>query len=143
MEEMVFEFTNMTRKKGLSLSFNCPSDLDISADGDKLREIIINLVDNAIKFTPSGGKVTLQAEEREKYVDISVEDTGIGIPPESLDEIFDRFHQIQRKERGSREGTGIGLAIVKSLVELHGGNITVHSEPGKGSRFTVTLPREK
>jgi signal transduction histidine kinase len=143
MEEMVFEFTNMTRKKGVSLSLNCPSDLSVFADGDKLREIITNLVDNAIKFTPSGGEVTLQAEDREKYVDISVEDTGIGIPPESVDEIFDRFHQVQRKERGSREGTGIGLAIVKSLVELHGGNVTVQSEIGKGSRFTVALPKEK
>jgi signal transduction histidine kinase len=143
MEEMVFEFTNIAERKGVSLSFNCPSDLSIFADGDKLREVIINLVDNAIKFTPSGGRVTLQAEDREKYVDISVEDTGIGIPPESLDEIFDRFHQVQRKERGSREGIGIGLAIVKSLVELHGGNVTVRSEPGRGSRFTVTLPREK
>jgi signal transduction histidine kinase len=143
MEEMVFELTNIADKKGIFLSFNCPSDLRIFVDEGKLREVIINLVDNAIKFTPSGGKVTLQAEEREKYVDISVEDTGIGIPPESLDEIFDRFHQVQRKERGNSEGIGIGLAIVKSLVDLHGGNVTVQSEPGKGSRFTVTLPKEK
>jgi len=143
MEEMVFEFTNIAEKKGVSLSFDCPPDLTIFADGDKLREIIINLVDNAIKFTPSGGKVTLQAEEREKYVDISVEDTGAGIPPESLDEIFDRFHQVQMREKVNSEGIGIGLAIVKSLVELHGGNVIVRSEPGKGSRFTVTLPKEK
>ena len=143
MEEMVFEFTNIAKKKGISLSFSCPSDLNILADEDKLREVIINLLDNAIKFTPSGGKVTLHAEEREKYVDIAVEDTGAGIPPESLDEIFERFHQVQMREKVNSEGIGIGLAIVKSLVDLHGGNVTVHSELGKGSRFTVTLPKEK
>lgn len=142
MEEMVFEFTNIAEKKGVSISFNCPSDLTIFADGDKLREVIINLVDNAIKFTPSGGRVTLHAEERDKYVDIAVEDTGAGIPQESLDEIFDRFHQVRRREKINSEGIGIGLAIVKSLVELHGGNVTVRSESGKGSRFTVTLPKE-
>ncbi len=143
MEEMVFEFTNMAKKRGVSLSFNCPPDLTIFADGDKLREVIINLLDNAVKFTPSGGRVTLQAEDRERCVDISVEDTGAGIPQESLDEIFDRFHQVQMRGKVNSEGIGIGLAIVKSLVELHGGNVTVRSEPGKGSRFTVTLPKEK
>ena len=76
-------------------------------------------------------------------MDISVEDTGAGIPPESLDEIFDRFHQVHRREKVNSEGIGIGLAIVRSLVELHGGNVTVHSELGKGSRFTVALPKEK
>lgn len=136
VSELVFELTPIAEKKGVLLTFNCPSDTKLFADGDRLREVMINLLDNAIKFTPPDGRVLVYAEDKEAYVDISVEDTGIGIPPESLGDIFDRFHQVKKSG-----GLGIGLAIVKSFVELHGGKVSVSSETGKGSRFTVTLPR--
>jgi len=142
VNDIVFEFNSITEKKDISLTFNCSHDVTLFADGDKLREIIINLIDNAIKFTNSGGKVLVNVNEREQYVDISVEDTGKGIPPGELNDIFDRFHQIQQKEKGKSKGIGIGLAIVKSLVELHNGEITVQSKLGEGSKFTVTLPKK-
>jgi signal transduction histidine kinase len=143
ISEMVFEFTPIAEKKGVSLSLNSISDITLFADGDKLREIIANLLDNAIKFTPPGGRVSVYVEDRGRWVGISVEDTGIGIPSEDLDRIFDRFHQIQMKGKARSRGIGIGLAIVKNFVELHGGRITVQSELGKGSRFTVILPKWK
>ena len=141
ISEVVFEFASIAEKKEVSLTSNCPSNVTLFADEDKLREIIINLLDNAIKYTPSRGEVSVYVEDKGKCVDISVEDTGVGIPPESLNEIFDRFQRVQRKEGESSKGIGIGLAIVKSLVELHNGGISVQSELEKGSRFTVTLPR--
>ena len=139
ISEVVFEFSPIAGKKAVSLTFDCPSNVMLFADGDKLREIIINLLDNAIKYTPSSGKVLVYAQDKEKDVDIAVEDTGIGISSEEVDKVFDRFHQVQHKE-GSN-GVGIGLSIVKSLVELHNGRISVQSEIGKGSQFTVTLPK--
>lgn len=140
LSEVVLELTPIAEKKRISLSLNCPSDVTLFADEDKLREVIINLLDNAIKFTPSQGAVSVYVEDKGKCVDISVADTGAGMPPESLDEIFDRFQQIQREDNGKSEGLGIGLAIVKSFVELHDGSVVVQSDLGKGSRFTVTLP---
>ena len=139
ISEVVFEFSPIAGKKAVSLTSDCPSNVILFADGDKLREIIINLLDNAIKYTPSSGKVLIYVQDKEKDVDIAVEDTGIGISSEEIDKVFDRFHQVQHKE-GSN-GVGIGLSIVKSLVELHNGRISVQSEIGKGSQFTVTLPK--
>jgi signal transduction histidine kinase len=126
-------------KKGLSLTLSCPPDVTLLADEDKLRRIAINLLDNAIKFTPPGGEVSFRVEDKGECVDISVEDTGIGIPAESHDEIFDRFQK--GKGNWKSAGMGLGLAIVKGFVELHGWEISVQSEAGKGSRFTITLKR--
>jgi len=143
MDEVAFELTTIAEEKEVSLDFNCPAGLTLFADEDKLRQIVINLVDNAIKFTPSEGKVWISVENKGEYVDVSVVDTGIGIPPESLSRIFDRFQQVQREDGENSAGVGIGLAIVKSFVELHNGDISVQSELGEGSRFTVTLPIEE
>ena|GEM_PF-1755254 len=142
ISEVVFDSASIAEEKGVSLDSNCPSGVTLSADEDKLRQIIINLLDNAIKFTPSVGKVSVHVEDKVEHVDISVEDTGIGIPPEDLGKVFDRFQRVQRKGSGDSEGIGLGLAIVKCLVQLHGGTISVQSELGKGSRFTVTLPKD-
>jgi len=141
ISDVVFEFSTIAQKKSISLTFECPVDTMIFADGDKLREIIINLVDNAIKYTPSAGRVLIYAQDKEKQIDISIEDTGVGISPEDLGKIFVRFHRIQQKEKGDSNGVGIGLSIVKSLVELHNGKIFVNSELGKGSQFIVILPK--
>ena len=143
ISEIVFELTPIADKKGVSLSFDCSSDVTLFADEDKLREIVINLLDNAIKFTPPEGDVSVCAEDKGECVDISVADTGIGMPRDSLNEIFERFQQAQRKDGGKSGGIGIGLAIVKSFVELHGGSVSVQSEQGMGTRFTVTLPRRE
>ena len=141
ISEVMFGLTTIAEKKKVSLTSNCPPDVTLLADKDKLERILINLLHNAIKFTPSGGKVWVSVQDRGEYVDISVEDTGIGIPPERLDEIFQRFQQVQGKDKWKSEGLGLGLSIVKELVELHGGSVSARSEPDKGSQFTVRLPK--
>ncbi|WP_287155690.1 ATP-binding protein [Candidatus Solincola tengchongensis] len=112
----------------------------VYADPERLRQVIQNLLSNAIKYSPAGGKVEVTTGLEGKYVTISVRDEGIGIPPEDLPRIFERFSRLEREEVTGISGTGLGLTIVKHLVDLHGGKITARSEPGKGSTFTVYLP---
>jgi signal transduction histidine kinase len=102
--------------------------------------VLLNLLSNAVKFTPEGGTVGLKAARRDEgAVEISVTDTGIGIAAEDQAAIFEEFRQVGSDER-KREGTGLGLALAKKFVELHGGRLWVESEPGRGSTFTFTLP---
>jgi len=113
----------------------------ITGDGDRLAQVFTNLVDNALKFTPAGGSITLRATQTTSGVQVEVIDTGAGIPAEALPHIFDRFYQADPSRPGGRKhGAGLGLAIVKEIVGAHGGKICVRSEPGGGSTFTVTLP---
>jgi len=114
----------------------------IHADPDKVDQILTNLVGNAIKYSPEGGEVRVKIAEEDALVRVSVSDQGVGIPPEHLERIFDRFHRVSGKGAPGASGTGIGLFLVKHLVEAHGGTISVQSEVGKGSTFTFTLPKE-
>jgi signal transduction histidine kinase len=110
-------------------------------DGDRLAQVFTNLVDNALKFTPAGGSITLRAAQASSGIQVEVTDTGTGISPEALPHIYDRFYQADPSRPGGRKhGSGLGLAIVKEIVGAHGGKISVRSEPGKGSTFTVSLP---
>jgi signal transduction histidine kinase len=106
--------------------------------------MLLNLVTNAIKYTPAGGTVALRLAQEDGAVVFTVADTGIGIAPGDLPHIFDRFWRADpaRSRTGDRPGTGLGLAITKWIAEAHGGSITVQSRPGRGSVFTVRLPRE-
>jgi PAS domain S-box-containing protein len=115
----------------------------IFADRLRLKQILFNLLSNALKFTPAGGVVGIDAALRDGFIEISVSDTGIGIAKEQHEAVFDKFYQVGSTTKGVREGTGLGLAITKSLVEEHGGRIVLESEPGKGSRFTFTIPHEE
>jgi signal transduction histidine kinase len=113
----------------------------ITGDGDRLAQVFTNLVDNALKFTPAGGSITLRAAQAGPGVQVEVADTGAGISPEALPHIFDRFYQADPSRPGGRKhGTGLGLAIVKEIVGAHGGKMSVRSEPGLGSTFTISLP---
>ncbi len=112
----------------------------IQADAAKIKRVLYNLVSNAIKFTPEGGRVGLSAQVRDGMVEISVSDNGIGISAEDQQKIFGEFEQVESTKARRFEGTGVGLALAKRLVELHGGSIRVESELGEGSRFTFTLP---
>ena len=105
--------------------------------------MVYNLIDNAVKYTPEGGAVTvtLTADSREAV--LTVRDTGIGIPPEDIAHIFDRFYRVDKARSRATGGTGLGLSIVRQMVQLHGGEITVASESSQGSTFTVTLPLRK
>jgi two-component system, OmpR family, phosphate regulon sensor histidine kinase PhoR len=129
-------------KKEISLSRNeIPSSLVVQADRDYLEQILINLLDNAIKYTPEGGRVTVSAIEKDsKEIQFSVEDNGIGIPKEDLSRIFERFYRVDKGRSKEMGGTGLGLSIVKHLVQAHGGRVWVESQPGKGSVFYFTLP---
>ncbi|MFQ6137425.1 MAG: sensor histidine kinase, partial [Candidatus Hydrothermarchaeales archaeon] len=112
----------------------------VRADFDELKHVIINLLDNAIKFNRRGGKVLIEAGPQGNVVEVSVSDTGIGIAEEHLEKIFDRLYQVDISTTRKHGGIGMGLAVAKEIVEAHGGEITVKSELGKGSRFRFTLP---
>ncbi len=118
-----------------------PDDLKIVADQDKVDQILTNLLSNAIKYSPEGGTITVAAKDLGERVSVAISDQGIGIPPEHLDKIFARFHRVDSKDTRQAGGTGIGLYLVKHLVEAHGGEITVTSKVGKGSTFTFELPK--
>jgi two-component system phosphate regulon sensor histidine kinase PhoR len=130
-----------TRQQGITLSIDCPEAglPKVSADHGRLEQVLLNLLDNAIKYTPPGGTVTLAAEQRGQQVALVVSDTGVGIPAKDLPRIFERFYRVDEGRSREQGGTGLGLAIVKHIVQLHGGEIQVTSEPGRGSRFTVLL----
>jgi signal transduction histidine kinase len=130
-------------KHGVRLSLELAPGVDlVEGDERRLRQVIFNLLSNAVKFTPEGGEVVLATASRDHEVLISVTDTGPGIPLEDHERIFEEFQQTDVGVR-QREGTGLGLALSKRLVELHGGRIWVESEPGHGSRFVFTLPAKE
>jgi two-component system, NtrC family, sensor histidine kinase KinB len=128
--------------KGIALQVDVPVETPaVLADPARIGHVFSNLLTNALKFTPPGGKVRISAEPLDKYVRFIVEDTGIGIPPEYLGRIFERFFRVPRDNQPS--GAGLGLAIAKEIVDAHHGNISVESKPGKGSVFSFTLERAK
>jgi len=115
----------------------------MNADKDKMEQVLVNLISNALKYTPEGGSIEIASAETPESVVISVKDSGIGISEEDLPYIFERFYRADKSRSRATGGSGIGLAIVKFLVEAHGGTVTVVSKPGAGSQFTVTLPKEQ
>jgi CheY-like chemotaxis protein/anti-sigma regulatory factor (Ser/Thr protein kinase) len=133
-------------KKNIQLTTKLPKNLpDVSVDERRIRQVLINLLNNAVKFTPEGGRITLDVsflsvENDKNYLRIAVADTGIGIAPEDIKKLFRPFVQIDSALNRTNVGTGLGLALVKRIVELHGGEVGLASEVGKGSCFTVDLP---
>ncbi len=128
-------------QKQLGLVVDCPADLpSIRGDSNRLGEVLQNLLDNAVQYTPAGGRITVRAARPEGQVVISVSDTGIGIPQADQERIFERFYRVDAARSREVGGTGLGLSIARHLVEAHGGRITVESEVGRGSTFSVYLP---
>ena len=113
----------------------------VMADQGRLEQVVVNLLENAIKYTPDGGTVRLFTEDDGEFIRVSVADTGIGIPFKDLPRIFERFYRVDEARTREQGGTGLGLAIVKHIVQLHGGNVSVTSEPGQGSVFSFTLKK--
>jgi signal transduction histidine kinase len=129
--------------KGQTISFQLPSEpLNVNADRTQMTIVLNNLLTNAIKFTPDGGRISVQAEPRGNDVRVSVIDSGIGVPAADLERIFERFYQVEPHLTRRHGGMGLGLSIAKELVELHNGRIWAESVEGKGSRFSFTLPAE-
>ncbi len=112
----------------------------IQADERKVKQVVLNLLSNAVKFTPDGGRIAMRAMLDTDHVEVAVEDSGIGIAPEDQEAVFEEFKQVGRDYTKKAEGTGLGLALTRRIVELHGGRIWLESTPGKGSTFTFTLP---
>jgi signal transduction histidine kinase len=128
-------------RRGITLDVSLDTSVGvILGDERKIRQILLNLLSNAVKFTPEGGRISVAATGADGVVAIAVSDTGVGIAPEDQAAVFEEFRQVGRDNARKQEGTGLGLALAKKLVELHGGRIWVRSEVGKGSTFTVTIP---
>jgi signal transduction histidine kinase len=141
MRDAVATVLPLARKKGLKVSCEPSSIPRIQADRDKLRQCLVNLCSNAVKFTPAGGVITIGAEAvSAERVAIHVTDSGIGISEEHVEKVFDVFYQVDGSSTREYGGAGLGLAIVKSFVQAHGGDVAVRSTPGAGSVFSVVLP---
>jgi two-component system phosphate regulon sensor histidine kinase PhoR len=126
-------------RAGLTLAVECKEGLpQISADPPRLEQVLVNLIHNAVKFTPRGGSILVSAKQADAVVEFSVQDTGVGIAEENIGRIFERFYKTDPAR--NKSGTGLGLAIAKHMVEAHGGHIGVQSREGKGSRFFFTIP---
>ncbi|HHX51810.1 MAG TPA: DUF3365 domain-containing protein [Clostridia bacterium] len=144
IEELIREIEHrmipVALKKNLELEVDLEGKLAVYADRQKIEQVIVNLVGNAIKFTPAGGRVTITARQKEKEILVWVADTGIGIEEADQEYIFEAFRQVDGSSTRSHQGTGLGLALAKNLVEMHGGTIWVESHPGVGSSFYFTIP---
>ncbi|OGU74864.1 MAG: hypothetical protein A2V93_04235, partial [Ignavibacteria bacterium RBG_16_34_14] len=137
---LVLSFSSLAERKKVTLRFNTTEEIiNVYLDGDKIEKIINNLLSNACKFTTEGGRVEVTVKRLNKELEIRIFDSGIGIKKDNLDKIFDRFYQVDESHTREQEGTGIGLALTKELVELHKGKIEVQSELGKGTTFTVKI----
>ncbi len=142
---LFYSFESLAKQKNITLSFNSQNEKLICwIDKDKLEKIINNLLSNAFKFTPSNGVITFNIKHKnnngEEFAEVKLSDTGIGIPEEKLERIFDRFYQVDDSSRKNYGGSGIGLALVKELVDLHKWEISVDSELGKGTEFVLKIP---
>ena len=141
VSQVVSEIAVTRRGHDVALEQEVPADLPaVFADPERVHQVLFNLLDNAVRFTPAGGRVTISASRHNGSVDVAVHDTGPGIPAEHLPRLFERFYRVDTARSRDDGGTGIGLAIARSVVEAHGGRIWAASEPGHGSTFTFELP---
>lgn len=141
--DLASSFRSVIEKAGMRLTVDChPLDSPVYVDHEMWEKIILNLLSNAFKYTLMG-EITVTLQQHDMAVDVSIKDTGVGIPPEELPHIFERFHRVKGTTGRTIEGTGIGLSLVQELVKLHEGTISVTSTPGRGSTFTVSLPLGK
>ncbi len=140
LEETISSVHPKAEAKSIEIETRAPESISIFADRLRFKQILYNLLSNAVKFTPAGGAVRIEVVETGQGVEISVEDTGIGIAPGEHEAIFDKFYQVGQRQAGGMDGTGLGLAITRRLVEEHGGSIWLKSEPGAGSVFSFRIP---
>jgi signal transduction histidine kinase len=141
IDQVLSEFSVGRAVTDVALIDDVPDDLAVAADRERIHQVVFNLVDNAVRFTPPGGEVTIRAWREDERVQIEIHDTGVGVAPEHLPRVFERFYRADpARSRDDGGGTGIGLAIARSIVEGHGGRIAATSEPGRGATFTFDLP---
>jgi signal transduction histidine kinase len=141
-EATVASFRTVTTDHELELTYATPDELMVMGDREQLRQVLVILLDNAVRYTPAGGRIHVQAREDGKEAVLTVHDTGIGIPEEALPRVFERFYRADDARNRQSGGVGLGLAIARELVTRHSGRISVTSTEGAGSTFTVRLPRD-
>jgi signal transduction histidine kinase len=138
IEDTVELYAHVAEEKKVSLHTSSPNDLLLTADANRMRQVMANLMDNALKYTPSGGRIDLEACQHEHHAVITIKDTGVGISSEETAKIWNRLYRGDQSR--SQRGLGLGLSLVKAVVQAHNGRIEVSSEPGVGSLFTLYLP---
>jgi len=138
IDEVVDLYSYVAEEKDISIQTQLPDQLYVTADGTRLRQVLANLLDNAIKYTPKGGKVEIKGHHSGHEVSITVKDTGVGISENELDNIWDRLYRGDKSR--TERGLGLGLSLVKAIVGAHKGHVKVLSSPGAGSAFSVHLP---
>jgi signal transduction histidine kinase len=138
IEDTVGLYEYVAEDKNITISVNCTKNIAMTADRNRMRQVLANLVDDAIKYTPSGGSIAIDAYHDQDQTVILVKDTGVGIPPEEISKIWDRLYRGDKSR--SQPGLGLGLSLVKAVVQAHKGRIEVHSVPGAGSVFTLHFP---
>jgi len=142
--ELISSVAERMRKKaedkGIDIKISGSDDLMLNADGARLEQVLVNLVDNAIRYTPTQGHIELRLHKAGNFAEIVVSDTGVGIPKDDLPHIWERMYRVEKSRSRARGGTGLGLAIVKQIVEAHGGTVDVQSEENQGTTITVRIP---
>ena len=138
LNEIVSDIQRLAKRKGVSIARRGSDDILINGDEHQLRRAFLNIIDNAIKYTPEGGKILISLKTFEGLTRVKVTDSGIGISPENLPFIFDRFFRVDKSRSG--EGYGLGLSIAKSIIEAHKGSLSIESEPGRGTTVIINLP---
>jgi signal transduction histidine kinase len=139
--EVIAQLEQLAAQRQVTLVADIPEEVEVIANGDLLFRCVFNLVENGVKYAGAGASITVSARNDHAMTAIHVSDNGVGIPPEHLPRLFDRFYRVDRGRSRREGGTGLGLAIVKELVNSMGGEVTVASQPGQGTTFTVRLPR--
>ncbi|MGA8231017.1 MAG: ATP-binding protein, partial [Candidatus Acidiferrales bacterium] len=141
LDSLADTYTMRAARKQLALTIDCPPDVpDVQGDATLLKEVLQNLLDNAMQYTPPGGSIELSAVHRDDQAVFTVSDTGVGIPLAAQERIFERFYRVDAARSREVGGTGLGLSISKHIVEAHGGKIWVESDMGRGSRFHFSIP---
>jgi signal transduction histidine kinase len=140
LEDIAMTLKPISSKKNVSVTISCANDTFLEDDPDKLKQILLNLIGNAVKFSHEGGTVDVSSYEDDGMVRVLINDNGIGISAADQQEIFKPFKQLDSSLDRRYGGTGLGLYLVKKLTEIHGGAVSVKSEVGKGSTFTLSLP---
>jgi signal transduction histidine kinase len=140
IEDTVALMIPRASEQGITLTYSCTDLKPVQADAKSIGEIFNNLITNAVIYSPDGGQVTVTAQGMGEYIEIKVEDAGVGIPTEELPKIFDKFYRVKNPKTRQVMGTGLGLAIVRGVVEAHHGSIDVESVPDKGTTFRILLP---
>ena len=140
VRESVKRLAPLAQKRGQEIEVNISDQCEMFADPGKLAQVCYNIIENGIKYTPDGGKITVNLRRMGRDAVLEISDTGVGIPAENLAHVFDRFYRVDKARSRDTGGTGLGLSIVQQIVRLHAGSVTVQSEQGKGTTFTVQLP---